>query len=398
MDKQTNALWTGARNMKLEDFDLTRDPFAIVPESEVHNWAGHEELKEDLIDLVMRVRASDIGVSEFAILYGEYGAGKSHTLRFLKTYVEQSSNNFHSLAIYVERPRVSKALNFLELYKYIMTHLLRDRLKEFCEQVKTKIYTSVDELIDNTGLSPVEDKSSFLETVINRLPKQDQSMIRLLLRGAIDNQVEKFLIGDISCNGKEYQGTINSDFLASKLLTDLFRVLTLEIRPDERIYESVYLFLDEGEVLIDAKATESELVFAGLRELINGVPYRMGLMISFSAATALIEAVVSQHLLKRMTSPYFEIPMLEDGDAKEFLRAQLDSCRTPDSAHGSTFFPFEEDAIDFIVEHNTQLTPRNLFIDCKRVFERAYRRFDLDVSEPIPRDMAEKILMGIRHI
>ena len=383
--------------MKLEDFDFVRDPFAIVPDSEVHNWAGREELREDLIDLIMRVRASDIGVTEFAILHGEYGAGKSHTLRYLKTYVEQQSNDFQSLAIYVERPRVSTKVNFLELYKYIIGYLLRDRLKSICSKVKSMIDATTQEMMAETKMHGVENISSFVDSAISNLPVREQSMVRLLYRGADNDGVLSFLIGEDRCNGNEYKGKIDSDFLAAKLMTDLFRVLTLEIRPDERIYESVYLFLDEGEILIDAKATESELVFTGLRELINGLPYQFGLIVSFTAATALIEAAVSQHLLKRLTAPYFEIAMLDDDDAKEFVKSQLDSCRSEGSSHNGSFFPFDEEAIDFIIGHNNSLTPRNLFIDCKRAFERAYRRFGLSYNEAIPKAIAEKVLLGIRN-
>lgn len=189
---------------------------------------------------------------------------------------------------------------------------------------------------------------------------------------------------------------MDSDFLAAKMLSDFFRVITTDIVGDERVFESVYLFLDEGEVLVDAKATEAELVLSGLRELINGLPYRFGFLMSFTATGALIEVTVSQHLLKRMTIPYVEIPMLEDDAAKDFLRSQLDHFRTTDSKQFGTFYPFCEEAIDYIVEHNTDVTPRNLFKDCKRVFERATRRFGVEPGELINKDLAERILVGYR--
>src|SRR5438874_2813863 len=92
--------------MKFEDFDLKHDPFPIAPESSVTNWAGDQELKDDLVDIVKGVRARDIGVSEFVVLYGELGAGKSHALRYLRTLICDHSEDFNSLAIYLERPRV----------------------------------------------------------------------------------------------------------------------------------------------------------------------------------------------------------------------------------------------------------------------------------------------------
>ena len=386
--------------MRLGAFELRADPFPIVPDGPVHNWAGREALREDLIDLISGVRARDIGVTEFAVIHGEYGSGKSHALRYLKTLVDENTEEFRSLAIYLERPRVATRFNFLELYKYIVRSVGREKLKDICVQVKALIDRTVQELAETAQAAVggrVTDTSSFVEPAIERIPNQDRSMVRLLRRGADDGaKVFEFLIGQEKCDGEEYDGKIDSDFLAAKVLSDLFRVITAEIRTDERVMESVYLFLDEGELLIDAKATESELVFSGLRELINGMPYRFGLLISFSAATALIEAIMSQHLLKRMTQPYIEVPMLEEGNAKEFLRVQLDYFRTEGSAYMGTFYPFEEEAVDFVIENTTELTPRNLFIDCKRVLERAVRRFDLEPGERIPREMAERILTGHR--
>lgn len=382
--------------MKLEDFGLRQDPFPIVPDGPVHNWAGRAGLRDDLIDLIKGVRASDIGVTEFGVLYGEYGAGKSHALRYLKTLIDEKEEDFGATAIYLERPRVASKLNFLELHKYIIRHLGRDRVKRVCGRVKDLTDMTVNEIARGAGVD-VGDKSSFVEAAIERLPSGDRNMVRLLRRGADEgSRVFEFLVGDEKCDGVEYEGKIDSDFVAANVLADYFRVTTCEIRVDERIHQAVYVFVDEMEVLTEAKATESDLVFSGFRELINGLPYRFGLLMSFSAATALIEAVMPQHLLKRMTLPYIEVPMLEDGDAKEFLMAQLDFFRTADSCHTGTLYPFDERAIEFVIGNSTSLTPRSLFVDCKRVLERAIRRYDLQPGDLIGREMAEKILVGYR--
>ena len=113
----------------LSEFGLKRDPFTIVPDGTVNNWAGRKGLKEELMDIMRGVRSTDMGSSEFIVLYGELGSGKSHALRFLKTQIEENSNDFKSLAIYVERPRVAAKLNFLELYKYIMAEIGMDEVQ-----------------------------------------------------------------------------------------------------------------------------------------------------------------------------------------------------------------------------------------------------------------------------
>lgn len=383
--------------MKLEEFDLTQDPFPIVPDGPVHNWAGHEDLRLDLIDLIKGVRARDIGISEFVVLHGEYGAGKSHALRYLRTEIVENKNEFDSLALYLERPRVANKLNFLELYKYIIKTIGRDQIKSYCGQMKAHLDEITTDLATAAGMGELKNKSSFFDQAVAGLPLDDRPMVKMLVRGAEEgSNIFEVFSGNDKSDEDGYEGKIDSDFMAAKVLSDFFRVLTSELRPNIRVIESVYLFIDECEVLAEAKASESELIFTGLRELINGLPYRFGLVMSFSAATALIEAIMPQHLLRRMTRPYIEVPMLDDSDAVSFLRTQLNFYRPDGSEYSGQFYPFSEEAIAFIVENTTTLTPRNLFIDCKRVLERAIRRFDLTPSQTISRDTAEAVLRGYR--
>ena len=310
----------------LVEYGLTKDPFAIVPDGPVENWAGRTELREDLLDLMLGVRANDIGSTEFLVLHGELGAGKSHALRYLKTQIEDPNGEFRSLPIYVERPRVAAKLNFLELYRYIIFELGRDAIGEICARVGEEIDGVVQSLATEAGYGDAANKSTFEPRAIDRISRNDRSMVQLLRRGATDSsKIFDFLSGAVKCDGSEYEGKIDSDFMAAKVLGDFLRVITSCIGSERRIYDSTYLFVDECEILFDAKTTESDPVFSGFRELINGLPYGLGLVLSFSAATSLVEAYMPQHLLKRMTHDFIEIPMLEDEQAIEFLGEQLNS-------------------------------------------------------------------------
>jgi hypothetical protein len=386
--------------MMLNEFDLREDPFPIVPDGPVHNWAGRTELKEDLIDLVKGVRARDIGVTEFVVLYGEYGAGKSHALRFLRTLISEATQKpdgeFRSLAIYLERPRVATKLNFLELQRYIIRLIGRDQLIEFAAEVAARVSKRANALAAAANMSAATNLASFHTASLDEIKPNDRAMVRLLDNAKDDIAgAYSFLIGEGLAPNKEYEGKVDSDFMAAKVLADLFRVLTSDISGEPPVQESIYLFVDESEALLEAKASESELVFAGLRELINGIPYRFCLILSFSAATALIEAIMPQHMLKRMTRQYFEVPMLSDDEAVEFTRAQIDFFRVPESSYAGSFYPFTEEAVRYIVENQNSITPRNLFMSCKRVLERAIRRQGLTAGDEITVDMATSILSGI---
>ncbi len=84
--------------------------------------------------------------------------------------------------------------------------------------------------------------------------------------------------------------------------------------------------------------------------------------------------------------------MLNDDLARSFLQSQLNFYRTSDSDTTDSFYPFSNEAIDTIIGHEVSLTPRSLFINCKRVFERAIRRYDLQPGHTISAETAGKIL------
>lgn len=383
--------------MKLLEFDLQEDPFPIVPDGPVRNWAGRADLREDLVDLVSGVRARDIGVTEFAVLYGEYGAGKSHALRYLKTYIADESakqnGEFRSLPIYIERPRVATKLNFLELYRYIIRLVGREKIATYAKQVAERIEERAHALAAARGMGGASNLATFRSEAHAEIKPHDQAMVKLLEGAKSDESAAyKFLVGDSTAPHGEYEQKIDSDFMAAKVLADLFRVLTSDLAAGPPILESVYLFIDESELLLEAKAAEAELVFAGLREMINGLPYRFCLILSFSAATALIEALMPIHLINRMTRPYIDIPMLDDDQALDFLRAQINAFRTDGSNREGTFYPFTEEAVRYIIANQNSITPRTLFLACKRVLERALRKENLQAGEEITEEMAASIL------
>ena len=378
----------------LERFDLNKDPFAIVPNFDVENWAGNKELREELIDIVLGVRSRDVGLSEFVVLHGELGSGKSHALRYLRTYIEKNESEFRSLPIYVERPRVAPELNFLELYKHIITEIGKNEVAMICKEVNRNIEkaTTVEAKKVKRKFGPHHNLDT-LESIVLDEHKGIRNMLVLLQYGAFNSgEVFDFLTGKTRCPCEEYEGKIDSDFMAAKVLGEFFNAITSKLGNVDSVYESVYLFVDECEILFDAKVTESTPVFSGLRDLIIGVPYGLGIILSFSAATALIEAYMPQHLLKRMTYGFIEIPMLENSEAVSFIQDQLDWFRTENSDHKGTLYPFTNESIGYIVEHQTTLTPRNLLRNCRRVLDRAIRRYDLTPEETISSDIAEEIL------
>ena len=75
--------------------------------------------------MIESCRSDRVGLSEFAILHGDLGTGKSHALRYLRYWItEKEESDFDAPCIYLETIKVAATTNFVELYRKIMEHLI----------------------------------------------------------------------------------------------------------------------------------------------------------------------------------------------------------------------------------------------------------------------------------
>ncbi len=386
----------------LEDFGLTSDPFAITAnDTSVHRWAGREHEKAILLDVVDSVRASDIGSSEFVVVHGEYGAGKSHALRYLTTKInEDEAAHYRGKAIYLQTVRVSQKVQFVEVYKVIVDQLG----KGFFQSLASHISQQVNQAkVDYLSSAPAEVKPQLMadqtrhmnETLEQMAPKSAIPYIKLMMaasNGGID-RVWSFLRGEDQAFPEiGLSSRINNDYNAVATLAGVFKTMTARIGSMSPAYEAVYLFVDEQENLVEMKAVESIQLLQSFRELINQLPNYFCMIWGFSADAALIEAVLPSPILQRLTRKYVELPAMEAQEAKQFIREQLIGFRKPDFVPPNPYYPFSEEAIDAALERIIDMTPRNIFKVLRAVLERAIRRYDLVAPDAIDADLANKIL------
>lgn len=386
----------------LEDFGLNSDPFAITAsDTSVHRWAGREKEKSVLLDIVDSVRASDIGSSEFVIVHGEYGAGKSHALRFLTTKInEVDAQHYKGKAIYLQTVRVSQKVLFVEVYKVIIDQLGKEFFQSLCTHISKQVnQAKVDYLnMVPTEVRPqlMEDQTRYLNETLDRMaPKSAIPYIKLMMTGANGglDRLWSFVRGEEQAFPEiGLSSRVNNDYNAVATLAGIFKTMTAKIGDAQPAYEAIYLFVDEQENLVEMKATESVQLLQSFRELINQLPNYFCMIWGFSADAALIEAVLPSPILQRLTRKYVELPTLQAEEAKVFVLQQLEGFRKPGFVATSPYYPFEEEAIDAALERIIDMTPRNIFKVLRAVLERAIRRYDLIPPNSIDAELANKIL------
>lgn len=382
-------------------YGLKADPFTLQPTAVVTNWAGRVKAKRLLTDIVTTPLTTDIGTSEFTVIHGEYGSGKSHALRYFQAMINNvESSAFRSAAIYVPTLKMGTKTTFLRLYQEIIQLgnmnqwvSLAQKVYEQFDAAKGRVRQELtgEEEVDAEAIS-----DEYLEKrVLQSIDSSDIPMLKLLLNLAQGSEEAKaYLQG----SGKApadigLSSPVNNDFVAAKTLGGLFRVLTLSIKGQQPACLAAYLFLDEVEVILDDRQADVIQFFQGIRNLINELPYHFCLLMSFSGETALIEAVIPQSILQRMTRPYYlELAPLTPDDARLFIKELLVQHRPEGFDIGNPYHPFTEESIELALEIIPQITPRHLFRTLNLILIRAIRREGLEAGDEITAETTESVL------
>ena len=353
------------------EFGLKENPFSILPNAEVKHWAGLNETKKALADVVSSVRPDDVGASEFVVLHGDYGAGKSHALRYYTHSINKDGNN---RAIYLSEIMVGAGLSFSALYPGILDQLKDEAMNRLVNQVNNSVNNCARQLHQKSGFNVTPDLA-----IEQKVPQQDREMVKALMNSS----------GQVPPMGTD-------DYSTTRALASLFRVMTSSIGDDPPAFGAVYLFLDEMEYAFDDKAAKQIAFFSALRSLINGVTEHFALILSFTAHAALLEAAVPAYLQERMTRPYLQCEQLTADEAKKFVKDYLGFVRLEGSfSPPQPFYPFSEAAINTIFDRETTLVPRKILKHLRRVWERAARSGSLQSGDEISQEMADGILDGV---
>ena len=385
----------------LFSYGLKTSPFTLQPASVVTNWAGRLAERQLLTDIVTTPLATDIGTSEFTVIHGEYGSGKSHALRYFQSMVyNMEADRFKAVAIYVPTIKMDQKTSFLRMYKEIIQLANMNELISLAKAVSEKFNAAKDDVRNElTGEQRGMDEAisdEYLATeVLRSVDSSNLPMLRLVLHLAEENDdAIAYLQGDGTPPANiGLSSRVDNDFAAAKTLGGLFRVLTLSIRGQEPACLATYLFLDEVEAILDDRQTDVIQFFQGIRNLVNELPYHFCLLLSFSGETALIEAVMPQAILQRMTRKYYvDLPPLTPDDAKVFVKDLLAQYRPEGFELANPYHPFTEESIELTLERVAQITPRHLFRALNLILIRAIRREGLGKGDEISADVAGSIL------
>ena len=388
-------------NSTLQIARLTRNPFTLVPATEVDVWAGYEILRNQLLDIVVSCRSDRVGLSEFTILHGDYGIGKSHSLRYLQHLItKQEPEDFQSPCVYLETLKVASTMNFVALYRKIM-ELLIPHIQETAQWLDL----AVEETAKRDSSTSVRINNVIDGIYLDSRLTPGFPALGRLLKGINDGSagsLDLLLGGKLSGSGvmERYQnfgmtGPIESEYDATRCLGAYVNLCTqgTSILSDSDIVgrnKAFYFFVDELETVADFRPQEALSINQGIRDLINACPENCCFLFGMTADVRDIYGFLSTAVIRRMSREPLEIEPLTSDDAVDFLKQVLKGHRVDPNDRDE--YPFQIDALAAISEATQRKTPSELFRACRRVLEKCVLSGELSSGGMIDVEMVKKNL------
>jgi hypothetical protein len=355
---------------------LRKNPFTLVAEANTDVWADYEDVRAALLDVVASCRTDQVGLSEFVVLHGEIGTGKSHALRYLQHYITVTkATEFRAPCVYLESTKLAKKTDFLAIYRRVM-----EAMRAHVFGTAQRLDAAMEEKAKAGGLTRSQDiqqeKEKLWKAAADALAPQFPSLI-LLLHGMVTSE-EPFsvLCGTSGAAVAQYRltGPIDSEYDASRCLSAYINLVTnpnRDILSDQVFAASlaVYLFVDEVELLQDFKPADVLSINQGIRDLINGCPQAFCLIFGVSGDPRILFAIFDKFVVRRFSRDPIEIQALDDDQATRFLKEVLRNYRTNPSDPSE--YPFREAALRRVAERTPDKTAAFLFRSARRVLEKS---------------------------
>jgi hypothetical protein len=354
-----------------ESCNLTENPFrpsaVAVDDPRAEIWVGYESQQKLLERLLNRVRADQVGLTSFVLLYGHWGTGKSHALLWGRHWVRKNDAGtaYYLPTLVRDKGKISfgTAIRQDLVDSGALTRDLHDYYaflsKKILELTSAQTNMQPDDAIDK--LFSIPDHRKLAKEVYHAHGQEDK--LGLYLKKYLDNDHE-----------------------AIQVFSKVVNLFVLEVGEAnrERFKQAVYLFIDELDDLSRQPAKDSLLANDAIRHLYDSCPNCFGLIVAASAELNTLQHLFTEYVLTRMTRKV-EFEFLDQIKAREFVRDILNKSRVKSSQLEKTgYFPLTEDATAEIVSHLRQITPRDVVKTMQLVLEEM-RLADIDVSE-VPLD------------
>ncbi|MFC1560031.1 hypothetical protein ACFLZ2_05045 [Candidatus Margulisiibacteriota bacterium] len=344
-------------------------PFQVVPdENFVKIWADRKEILDDIQIILNTLERRE--QSTINLLWAWYGEGKSHTLKHICYLCHTTFCDL--LPVYIEFPRTIRS--FLDLYVYFITGLGEKVIKELAAEGGA----------DESFVTIYPEFSKALKLMRSKsLPQQRMGAKWIMGNTMLSPSARKLGLN---------RPIENSDD-AVRAMTCIMKMVKLSTK-----YHRILWMIDEFQRIRTEKPDIYEDINTGLHSVYNACPNNLSLFLSFSVRQQQnIFSLLSKEIIDRIgIQKIIAIHPLSAKESLTFVSDLMHEFRIDPGAVDSPFFPFEEDAVKFIVsliEKNSELKPRAIMQYFNAVMEQADFRIARGEMQVIDLEFAKGILL-----
>jgi hypothetical protein len=360
-------------------------PFSIVPRQQHCDFiAGRAQLRDDICAVLRGLSRRD--TSSIHLIWSWLGAGKTHSLYYLMTEARELNKDAHVelYPIYSEFPK--RARGFFDLYQSAILNLDRTLLIE-----------SILEATTSPEWAPrfraLSDANPDLSAAFRNLAmgnEYDQSIAIRWLRG------DTLPIGEYRRLGIS-QRVATAD-QAVRIFSAAVELCDMAARSKGKQGFRIIWILDEYQRIARCSPSVAREINAGLHSLFNACPAGLTIIISFSGApdAKRLPDWLSPELRDRIgATKVMILPPFQPAEALRFIAEVLAHFRISGSANTDRFFPFTEDACEYVISYLAKmgdLRPRIIMHAMNAILEAGDSQIEKEVIARINRDFAESVL------
>jgi uncharacterized protein YqgV (UPF0045/DUF77 family) len=368
----------------LERSNFSELPFHPVPRADHAIWAGSLETRDELLRVINEVKPDSVELSHLVLVYGEYGSGKTHALKYLTSKLK---GNGSFITAYLEKPKVERKASFHGIVKEVIKQIGERPLRKAVEPLVTYIKTEAKRQAATTDLTTVDGSLDLhVQRVTDDVKRNLQEELNPqfpelldLFQGLVEedpNAWRYFTGKPTAASLSKYHLTapMEDDHDALRVLSGIYRVLTTKYPQiaNTPVYDAAYLFVDEMESLLDMKSDEIISIRTGFRDLFNACTEHFCLILASTAENAsLFHGLLEEALMVRITAePVHIVSHDEVADGVRFVRDLLEHYRA--GTPPTPYHPFTEEGLSNLVERTgLPRTARKLITNCRRAWEQS---------------------------
>jgi hypothetical protein len=351
----------------LDSLGLSRYPFSIVPPpGPTDQWADRKSVRDQLQRLV-----ASWGLREgaaMALLWADFGAGKTHALRYLEALCIGQSPPF--LPIYCDLPE--SAATFKDVYDQLIVRVPEDAL---CASIVGFRSRHGGAWLSAPSCRGDRDTLQVLWVLSQAGNSAFGSLARSWLRGE--------RLGARNLTQLEVPSSIRTPEDAIRSLVTVCNVLA-----EGGDFRRVVLLMDEFQRIGTVSRRRIGDINAGLNTAFNSCP-RLSIVLSYSfGVPEHIRIMVSPEVRSRV-SKELQLPFLTEDEAVEFVKDTLASAAAP----GGRVL-FDADTVRAVVQMVSALspdriTPRRLMKACGAILEGVL--LDEEIDLPVAPTVARRL-------